>query len=308
MPDNKHLSNGPQIVLLGFGEAGQAFASGWKGAGIAVQIAAFDIKTNSPSTAEGKWSDYAAAGVTGVDTLDEVAAQGSLVFSLVTADQAEVAAEAAASSLGPGAWFFDCNSCSPGAKRRNAQRLEGRGINYIDTAVMAPVHPALHRTPLLLSGPRAGEARDALHALDMKAAIAGGEVGRASATKMIRSIMVKGIEALTLECILAGRRAGVDEAVLASLDASMPGWNWPQRAAYNLERATTHGIRRAAEMREVERTLDELGLPAHMSQAIVEWQALAGSLRLDLNEADADFAARADLMNDALSGAARAAE
>ncbi|MCO6382917.1 NAD(P)-dependent oxidoreductase [Oceanicola sp. 502str15] len=308
MSANAQLSNRIKLAILGFGEAGQAFATGWIGAGLDADLAGFDIKTDAPATADIKRNDYQRVGVAGADSLAEAAGQATAVFSLVTADQAEAAAAAAADVLAPQTWFFDCNSCSPGTKRRNADLLQGRGIRYVDTAVMAPVHPKLHRTPLLVSGPCADEAAEMLQALDMEAKTAGPAIGTASATKMIRSVMVKGIEALTLECVLAGRRAGVDEAVIASLDASMPGWTWPDRAAYNMERSTTHGLRRAAEMREVARTVEELGLPSQMSRAIVEWQQRAGDLALDLAGAGPDYATRADRINAALSEAENAAE
>lgn len=304
MPDNEPLSNSAVVTLLGFGEAGQAFAMGWNSANVAPGLTAFDIKTNAPETAQAKRDDYARLGVAGLESL----AARDAVFSLVTADQAELAARDAAEHLALGTLFFDCNSCSPGAKRRSAAVLEARGIRYVDTAVMAPVHPKLHHTPLLISGPHAEAAMAVLEGLDMKAKIAGPDVGTASATKMVRSVMIKGIEALTLECLLAGRRAGVDEAVLASLDASMPGWNWPERAAYNMERATTHGVRRAAEMREVARTVEELGLPSDMSRAIVEWQQRAGDMGLRLDEGPEHYAARADRISNAMAGTPRAAE
>lgn len=304
MSDNEELSNRMAVALLGFGEAGQAFSKGWGASGAPADLFAFDIKTNSPETSEAKWKDYQRCGVTGLERLTSASA----VFSLVTADQAERAAQDAAEALAPGTIYLDCNSCAPGAKRRSAEALEAKGIRYVDVAVMAPVHPKLHRTPLLISGPYAQEAKALLDTLDMAAKVAGPEVGTASATKMVRSVMIKGIEALTLECLLAGRRAGVDEAVLASLDASMPGWNWPERAAYNMERATTHGLRRASEMREVVTTVEELGLPSDMARAIVEWQQRAGDMRLDLAAGPEDYAGRADRISNAMAGAHRAAE
>jgi 3-hydroxyisobutyrate dehydrogenase-like beta-hydroxyacid dehydrogenase len=117
---------------------------------------------------------------------------------------------------------------------------------------------------------------------------------------MVRSIMVKGLEALVLECVLSGRKAGVDEAVLASLDASFPGFGWKKRAAYMMERAATHGIRRAAEMREVAQTVRELGFPGAMAAATADWEQKIGDLRLraaDANAKDAeDYGALADLI------------
>ncbi|GIX13536.1 MAG: hypothetical protein KatS3mg118_1495 [Paracoccaceae bacterium] len=214
------------------------------------------------------------------DSAPEAVAGADLVFCLVTADQAVEAARAAAPGLAPGALWFDGNSCSPGAKRRAARLVEAAGGRYVDMAIMAPVHPARHRVPILLAGPAAAAGAEALERLDMRPRVAGEEVGRASAIKMIRSVMVKGIEALSAECVMAAVRAGVAEEVLASLDASHPGAGWAQRTGYNLERMQVHGLRRAAEMEEVARTLRELGLPAAMAEATVTWQRLIGSLAL----------------------------
>ena len=107
--------------------------------------------------------------------------------------------------------------------------------------------------------------------------IVGNEVGRASAIKMIRSVMVKGVEALTAEMMLAATAAGVADEVLASLDASEKAMPWRKRADYNIERMVTHGLRRAAEMEESAKTLASLGVEPIMTEGTVRRQrALAG--------------------------------
>jgi hypothetical protein len=97
---------------------------------------------------------------------------------------------------------------------------------------------------------------------------------------MIRSVMVKGIEALTAECILAAAAAGVSAEVLASLDASEKPKAWSERADYNLDRMMVHGLRRAAEMEEVVKTLDALGTGSAMSRGTVDRQYAIGALGL----------------------------
>lgn len=281
------------IACIGFGEAASAFVAGW-GAERAAHVRAYDIKTDSPDPAirAAKEADYARWGVTGCGTLAEALAEAAVVFSLVTADQAALAAVAAAPLLGRGALFLDCNSCAPGTKAHSAAVIEAAGARYVDVAVMAPVHPKLHKTPLLLSGSDVAMALDVLGGLDMAAKVAEGPVGTASSIKMIRSIVMKGMEALFAECVLAGRRAGVDEVVLDSLDVTYPGFDFKAKAAYMLERSMTHGIRRAAEMREVAKTVEDLGLPNGMAAATVEWQQRIGDLRLDAGTGD--YRARAD--------------
>ena len=271
------------IAFIGFGEAAQAFLTGWRTVpGFAARVTAYDIKTDlpDPDVRGAKRVDYARACIVGAASAPEAVAGAAVVFSVVTADQAHEAAVAALPGLAAGALFFDCDSCAPQTKARTAAEVDAAGGRYVDVAVMAPVHPRLHRTPLLISGPHVEAAAAALAGLGMAADIHDGPVGSASAVKMIRSIMMKGLEALVAECVLAGTKAGVIDTVLASLDDTYPGFDWKTRSAYMLERVATHGLRRAAEMREVARTVDLLGLDGAMSRASIGWQQAIGELRL----------------------------
>jgi 3-hydroxyisobutyrate dehydrogenase-like beta-hydroxyacid dehydrogenase len=276
-----------KIAFLGFGEAAQAFLKGWREYGnLSARITAYDIKTDSvdEAVAAGKRADYAAWRVEGARSAIEAVADAEAVFSVVTADQAHEAALSALPGLKPGAFFFDCDSCAPQTKTRSATDVEAVGGRYVDVAVMAPVHPRLHHTPLLIGGPHAEAGAEILRTLDMKLEIHDGPVGAASAVKMVRSIMMKGLEALVCECVLAGELAGVTDTVLASLDDTYPGFDWRKRSAYMMERVMTHGVRRAAEMREVALTVDLLGLDGAMSRASVNWQQRLGELKLKAKE------------------------
>jgi 3-hydroxyisobutyrate dehydrogenase-like beta-hydroxyacid dehydrogenase len=285
------------IAFLGFGEAARAFLDGWRSSpDFKARICAYDIKTDSPDrqVRAAKRADYAAANVLGASTAPEAVKGAEAVFSVVTADQAHQAAIAALPGLAKGALFFDCDSCAPQTKSRTALKVEAAGGRYVDVAVMQAVHPRLHRTPLLISGPHVEAAAVALAALGMSAAVHDGPVGAASSVKMIRSIMMKGLEALVCECVLAGRKAGVIETVLDSLDLTYPGFDWKTKSAYMLERVMTHGLRRAAEMREVALTVDLLGLKGEMSRACVGWQQTIGELRLRAGSDADDYSALAD--------------
>lgn len=266
-----------RIAFFGFGEAGSTFVAGWRETGgPGAEIAAYDIKTDRAETAAAQRALYERLGVEGAASLAQALAGADLVISVVTADQALGAARAAAPHLGPGALYCDMNSVSPGTKRAAAQAVEAAGGAYVDVAVMAPVGPKRHLTPLLVSGPHVERALGVLCALPMAAEPAGTEVGRASAIKMLRSVMVKGIEALSAELGLAATAAGVSDEVLASLNVSHGKIDWHRQVAYNLERMVSHGARRAAEMEEVAATLRELGLPDRMARASAAWQRQIG--------------------------------
>lgn len=281
------------IALVGFGEAAMAFTKGWLD-GDELLLRAFDIKTQDSDNciASAKLEDFVHHQVEGVESLADALKGASVVFSLVTADQAHAAARAVTPHIEKGCLFLDCNSCAPGTKRRSAKCIEGAGGRYVDVAVMSPVYPKLHKTPLLISGPHTQAAKKVLEMLQMDVKIMAGNIGGASSVKMVRSIMMKGLEALFAECVLAGRQAGVDEEVMASLDVTYPGFNFKDRAAYSFERMTAHGKRRSEEMKEVALTIEELGLPNDMAQATVNWQSRIGNLGMTVGKDN--YQSRAD--------------
>lgn len=262
------------FAFIGFGEAGAAFAGGAPARG-------YDRKTDDPATRAAKLADFAGAGVrTCADPAEALAGIGA-ALSLVTADQALAAARTAAPLISAGTLWLDMNSVAPDTKRAAAALVEAAGGRYVDVAVMAPVHPKRLAVPLLVGGPHADAAAAFLETIGFTDVTqVSGPVGQASSIKMIRSVMVKGLEALTAECFLAADAAGVGDAVRASLDASWPGTDWGAKADYNLDRMMVHGLRRAAEMEEVVKTLDALGTGSAMTRGTVERQRAIGTLGL----------------------------
>jgi 3-hydroxyisobutyrate dehydrogenase-like beta-hydroxyacid dehydrogenase len=266
--------NTPNLCFIGFGEAGQALASGLREAGVH-SIAAWDIlfpeRDGERLKAAGAKIDVRLA------TSAADAVRGSdMIVSAVTAASSLTAAQQVKPHLS-GQVFLDINSVSPGRKQEIARELAA-AARYVDVAVMAPVHPARHQTPMLLAGPEAEAVAAVLQELTMKVAVAGSQIGAAAAIKMVRSVMVKGMEALTYECFVAAARAGVEDQVVASLAKSFPTLDWSRLIEYNLERMASHGARRAAEMEEVADTLRELGIEPLMATATAERQREMGRL------------------------------
>ncbi len=240
--------------MIGMGEAGRAFADA---PDRCIGAAGFDVNP----------------ALTRAATLAEALDGAEVVLSLVTADRSVEAARQAAAHLACRAFFLDMNSVAPQTKRAACADIEAAGGRYIDVAIMAPVIPARLHVPLAVSGPHAAAADSALRAAGFSnVRIVADSVGAAAAIKMIRSVMIKGIEALTAEMIAAGDAAGVTEEVLASL-----GGDWASRAAYNLDRMRQHGTCRAAEMREVAATLDALGIEPVMTRGTIRRQAEMGA-------------------------------
>lgn len=271
-------TNPPKLAFIGFGEAGQAFAAGLREEGVR-DVAAWDILF--PEQAGARLKDAAARiGVRVAGSAADAVGDADWVISAVTAASSLEAARSAKDHVSGRQFYLDINSVSPGRKQETASLLNGLA-RYVDVAVMAPVHPARHKTPLLLAGPDAEALEPSLTANGMSASLAGPVVGDAASIKMVRSVMVKGLEALTLECFTAAARAGVVGQVVASLAKSYPGLDWPKMAAYVVERMANHGTRRAAEVDEVADTLRELRIAPLVSTATVERQRQMGRIGKD---------------------------
>ncbi len=244
-----------RIAYLGFGEAARAFHDSLAPKLDGGEFRAYDLLLDKPEMQDAMTSRGVRIAAAPTELVD-----AEWIFSAVTADQSLAAAQSIASHLGQGALFIDINSVSPGRKRETAELINGSGADYLDMAVMAPVHPKGHATPVLLAGKTAAKLLERFRGLGFSADFAGETVGSATAIKMVRSVFVKGLEAITVEALLAAEASGCFEEILASLSGSFPGLDWLKFPDYQFERTTRHGRRRAAEMRESGVTLDALGL------------------------------------------------
>ena len=272
-------SNTPRLCFIGFGEAGQAIASGLHDAGVE-SIAAWDILFPAAGGATLRQAGEAIGARLATSAADAVAGSDIIVAAVTAASSLE-AARSVAPHIAGNPYYLDINSVSPGRKQETARLLDGTA-RYVDVAILAPIHPKRHQTPLLLAGPHAHAVLPLLvDELEMQGAIASDQVGAAAALKMIRSVMIKGIEALTAECFLAAERAGIVEEVAASLKNNYPSLDWGKVIEYNLERMASHGIRRADEMEQVAATLTELGVAPLMTNGTVARQRQMGELGKD---------------------------
>lgn len=264
-----------QVGLVGYGEVGRILAEDLRAQGVAV--AAYDLKLDGAQA--GPLRDHAAThGVTLAASHAELAARSDFIVSAVTASQAVPVAQACAPAVKPGAWFLDFNSASPGAKQRAAAAIDGAGGRYVEAAVMTSIPPYRIKVPLLLGGGGAAALAPLLVALGFDAKVASDRLGVASATKMCRSVMIKGLEAMVIESFTAARHYGVEDALIASLHETFPGIDWEKQAAYFFQRVIEHGRRRSEEVREVAETVREAGLTPWSASGTAERQAWIADL------------------------------
>ena len=256
-----------RITLIGYGEVGRILAEDLRAASVAV--CAFDTKLQGE--AGEPMREHALRHGVALGETHAAAVQGAgLVISAVTASQAVAVAQACAPGLAPEAFFLDFNSASPGAKIRAAGLVDGAGGRYVEGAVMTSVPPYRIRVPLLLGGPHAPALQPRLNAIGFAAEVASERLGVASATKMCRSVMIKGLT--------TARHYGVEDAVIASLRETFPGIDWERQAAYFFQRVIEHGRRRSEEVREVAVTVQEAGLTPWSASGTAERQAWVADL------------------------------
>ena len=264
------------IGLVGYGEVGRILAEDLRARGVA-DVLACDIKLGGPD--EAPLLEHAAKhGVKLTASHADLASRADLVISAVTASQAVPVAEACAPALRPGAWFLDINSASPGAKIKAAGCIAAVGARFVEGAVMTSVPPYRIRVPLLLGGPEAAPLMPLLSAFGFEGRVASAKLGVVSATKMCRSVMIKGLEAMVIESFTAARAYGVEKEVLASLAETFPGIDWEKQGAYFFQRVIQHGRRRAEEMCEVAQTVREAGLEPWSASGTAARQAWVADL------------------------------
>lgn len=273
------------LAFIGFGEAGRILCRDLLTIGLN-DIRAYDIAFSDAKSAQLR--DARSAGITIAASTQDVVAGAEVAISAVTAGADLDVARELARTIDRDTFVIDINSVAPGTKAVAAELIDAAGGRYVEAAVMAPIPPKGLRTPILLGGKHAAAflARTSTWKLDARPF--SDRIGAASSVKMCRSIMVKGVEALALECALSAHRYGVVDEVLGSLSNIFPGQEWQQRVRYLISRALVHGKRRAEEMREVAKTIEDAGLEPTMTRSTVAVQEWADGLGRALGPESAD--------------------
>jgi 3-hydroxyisobutyrate dehydrogenase-like beta-hydroxyacid dehydrogenase len=260
------------IGLVGYGEVGKIFGAGLKDRSGVAAVSAWDLKFADPALQATEQAHAQAGGINAQPSLSALCAASDFIISAVTASNTLAVAQDAAAHLRPGTVFLDLNSASPGTKQKAAALIDAAGAHYVEAGVMTSVPPYGIKVPMLLGGARAAELAALLTASGMDAKAVSEQLGVASAIKMCRSVMIKGLEALVIESYTTARQYGVEDHVLPTLAETFPSIDWPKQGAYFFSRVVQHGKRRAEEMREAANTVREAGFEPSMSAAIADKQ------------------------------------
>ena len=257
------------VGLIGYGEVGKIFSNGFKAKGLN-WVGAWDVIFGDAMFGGAQRLHAQAHGVIACESARHVCLKANLIISAVTASNALDVAQEISRFIRPGTVFLDMNSASPGTKIAASHVIEEAGAQYVEAGVMTSVPPYGIAVPMLLGGRHAARLADRLRPVGLNLTPVSDKIGVASATKMARSIMIKGMEALVIESYTTARKYGVEDAMLATMKETFPGIDWEQQGAYFFSRVVQHGKRRAEEMREAANTVEEAGFQPVMAAAIAE--------------------------------------
>ena len=261
-----------RIGLIGYGEVGKIFSVGLLKQSGVTAVSAWDLKFANPATQAAELAHAEQAGIAAQTSMQALCAASELILSAVTASNTLAVAQEAAPFVRPGTVFLDLNSASPGTRQQCAALIDAAGGQYVEAGVMTSVPPYGIKVPMLLGGARADALAPALTSWGMDAKVVSDRLGVASAIKMCRSVMIKGLEALVIESYSTARAYGVEDHVLPTLQETFPSIDWSAQGAYFFSRVVQHGQRRAEEMRESANTVREAGFEPFMASAIADKQ------------------------------------
>lgn len=257
------------VGLIGYGEVGKIFSNALKAKGLS-WVGAWDIVFGDALLGGAQRLHATAHGVEPCESANAVCAKATIIMSAVTASNTLAVAKEISRAIRPGTVFLDLNSASPGTKQKAALLIDAAGGKYVEAGVMTSVLPYGLAVPMLVGGRYAVALADRMRTFGFDITPVSEKIGVASATKMSRSIMIKGLEALVIESYSTARKYGVEDAMIATLEETFPSIDWQTQGAYFFSRVVQHGKRRAEEMREAANTVQEAGFSPTMAGAIAE--------------------------------------
>lgn len=257
-----------QLVFIGFGEAAYHIASGLKAEGL-TDLGAYDRNAADPQLGRLIQQRAAEVGVKLFENLESAYQAGEFIACLTSANSALAVAKSVIPQLKAGQVYIDMNSAAPTVKAEIAQVPHNEGVMFCDAAVMGTVPGNKHKVPMFLAGNGAAKFAAAFSQYGMKLTVLDAQAGGASAIKMFKSVIMKGLPQLMFESFEAAVKYGVLNTLVESLASSLNGKTVEQLADTFTARTMIHAARRSEEMQDVVATLENLGVDAAMSKATV---------------------------------------
>jgi 3-hydroxyisobutyrate dehydrogenase-like beta-hydroxyacid dehydrogenase len=268
-----------RIAFIGFGEVASSFSAALAARG--AEISAYDVLLDQAQGIE-RLKARASGTKVAFCPLAEAVRNARYVLSTVTTSVARDAAALCAKHLGTGQTYVDLNATEPSVKREVAEIVAATGAAFVEGAVLGAIGVTGARTEILLGGPDARRAeRDLAGELGFNARFYSEEIGKASMFKMLRSVFSKGMEALLIEYLVAGERAGIRDDLWREVTALFANQPFDKLAANWVRTHAGAHVRRYHEVRQVSSVLRELGIEPTITAATEAFFERSGRLGLE---------------------------
>lgn len=254
-----------KLGFIGFGEAAYNITSGLKSEGFE-NITAYDKFWNIEPQSELIGSRAEETNVTLFPSLKELVENSDIILSAVSADMAVPLARESKPFLKAHQIYVDMNATSPMTKEE-VNAVISPVASFVDCAVMGPVPNYKHKVPVTISGSGAKKFFDIMASYGMNITLMDAPAGSASATKMMRSIFMKGFVMLVLEMLLAAGKYQVADEVVMSVGETITSGPFLDKINGLVGRGVIHSERREHEMDEVIATLNAIDVDGIMSKA-----------------------------------------
>jgi 3-hydroxyisobutyrate dehydrogenase-like beta-hydroxyacid dehydrogenase len=268
-----------KIGIIGYGEAGQAFAQGLAAAkNIAIDI--FDIRFNAIDSSNELQLLAKSQGLNIKKNIEDLVTHAELILSAVTCRNALEVAEASSLHMTKDKIFVDLNTVTPNLKIEISELIQKRGGDFIEVAILGTVASYGFKSPMLACGKKARGFADFFNRMGFKVNFLSEEIGKASFTKMLRSVFAKGVESLLFEMLVAAEKCDLREPIMDAIVEHMDSSSFLNIAETWVTTNVIHAQRRAEEMDHVIETLNSLGVKPIMSTATRERLRKCSSLNL----------------------------
>lgn len=255
------LANGDGAIgILGFGEVGNTLIRHF----LAVSPARLELHVYDPQFDAGVKEGGSRTELH--SELDSWIGEVQLVLSVVPGSEAVSAAASAAPNLTEDQLYVDLSTTAPQDTLRARDLVEAAGAQFVDGSILGSVTAEGATARLALSGPEAPRAADMLVVLGLNASSVSSSVGDASMLKALRSVFMKGLEALSVECLVAAHERGLTQEVISAL-SDLDGRSIEETLSVLVGTHLQHAKRRHEEVQMVRRVLREESQPHEMTTA-----------------------------------------
>lgn len=255
-----------RIAFIGFGEVASAFSAALAVRG--AKITAYDVLIGQAGGID-RLKGRSAGTKVAFCGLAEALSGAQYVLSTVTTSMARKAAQECVPHLGPAQTYVDMNATDPGVKLEIERIITPSGAAFVEGAVLGAVGVTGAKTEILLGGE-----------LGLNVRFYSEEIGKASMFKMLRSVFSKGMEALLIEFLVAGERAGIRDDLWREVTELFAQHPFEKTASNWVRSHATAHARRYHEMKQVAGVLRQLGVEPMVTAATEAFFQRSGSLGL----------------------------